>query len=346
MQLFTPNAFSAEKVEILDYDICKKNVENVQVVNRDNNYFVRIKLSDKASKAFADITGENINKRLRISVGFYLIVNRIIPSRVESGMIESLAMTEQHALNVQQMILNDTGLRCGLMEVAIQGNIWKPHLKKYLQDKYPRVDEVIAQSIVRTKNGTKGSLTIRGEIEPMITPKGITIEERVVEIVKDLFMREKELFGFTSEDEFRVDKVDFNYIDKNKYPNGRSDYMFKVMRFVGDARVNAYFIVHVSENEKINYITGNMERVSPEVYDLALQPMIDKEKAAAIIIADSEKTDKVTMANKIQDLEKMIINEDPFIIWTGKYNGFVYQIDAFSGTLLRKVPRHKAVDAC
>ncbi len=339
IQFTVPAAYSEEKVEKRFYDICQKNVEKVDVISRDNKFYVRVRLTEKAGKSFADITGENVNKLLWISAGQYLFARGIIQGRVESAVIQSLPMTEQGALNVQQLILSDKNLRCGLVEVALQENIWKPHLKKYLQDKYPRVDEVIAQDIVRTKNGTKGHILINGEIQPTKQPRETTKEDGVVEVVKDLIMQEKELFGFRSEEEIHVDKVGLL-----SFPRG-VEYYVNVSRYIQDVNVTSHFLsAHVSEDYKITYLTSTMDIVLPEVYDLVSKPMINKETAETTMIADCQKTKQDSKIKSVRYLGKMALHEDPFIVWHGECDGYGYQIDAFTGRILTKSPPRVIVD--
>lgn len=116
MLLFATFSFSAEDAESLRYAVCQKNVRHADIGHGKDQYSVTIRLTVAATKEFANLTGNNIGKRLTIVAGDMVVTSAIIKDTIGSGSIGSLPMTEQAALKLQQFILNSTESQCGLVK--------------------------------------------------------------------------------------------------------------------------------------------------------------------------------------------------------------------------------------
>jgi hypothetical protein len=225
-------------------------------------------------------------------------------------------------------------------ELELEQNFWKPHLKRYLQDKYPHIDEVTAEDIIRTRNGTIGKLTIMGRISPFRQLTGTTEEARAIEAVKNLMLEERELFGYKTNGEFEIDKVHSDFS-----ADGDLNYRFNIMRVINGARVNAYFNAEVNHKGEIKWLSGTMEAIPPEAYELSSKSMISEDTVNSTILSDfnqSETGKRRNGRNEVKDLIKFIFPKEPFVVWIGNCGLFTYQVDPFTGKIIKKV-RHPLI---
>ncbi len=116
IMLSVPLAAFAEEAGTLRYALCQKNVKQAEIGHLKDQYFVTIKLTEVATKEFAALTGNNIDKKLTILAGDMVVTSAIIKDTISSGSIGSLPMTEQAALKLQQFILNNADSQCGLVK--------------------------------------------------------------------------------------------------------------------------------------------------------------------------------------------------------------------------------------
>ena len=116
MLLSTPLGSSADEAGALRYAVCQMNVKQVEIGHVKGQYFVTSKLTEAATKEFANLTGNNIGKRLTILAGDMVVTSAIIKDTIGSGSISSLPMSEQAASKLHQFLLNNTESQCGLVK--------------------------------------------------------------------------------------------------------------------------------------------------------------------------------------------------------------------------------------
>ena len=96
------------------YALCKKNVENIEVVPKGDLYSLRIALTESAAEDFYRLTEDNIGKTLDIVFGGILVTGADINAPIRNGIILSIPATKAGAYGLRQSILDDHNeTQCG-----------------------------------------------------------------------------------------------------------------------------------------------------------------------------------------------------------------------------------------
>ena len=89
------------------YAICRKNVENIDIVFQGNFYSIRIALTESATEDFYRLTKDNILKTLDIAIEDILVSGGDTDAPISSGLIHSIPATKESANRLRQRILDD-----------------------------------------------------------------------------------------------------------------------------------------------------------------------------------------------------------------------------------------------
>lgn len=218
----------------------------------------------------------------------------------------------------------------------------KPHLKKYLTDKYTNIHDV-SSTLVQMPHGPKGWLSISGKIIPKaVAEKKLQAGEgehgKAKAIARAFMEEEAELLGITNMSEIRENRISRNEGDRGFFTR------LYFHRYVGKLQMeHAYIEVTIGPDDTtITGVSAELVPSPPELYAAVSKPTLTQEKIFEIIKWDLKSLGKDQQGVTVLGVKKVAIPTNPYVIWvvdvglTRGLGRWEYRLDAFTGEIIKK----------
>lgn len=218
----------------------------------------------------------------------------------------------------------------------------KPHLKKYLTDKYTNIRDV-SSTLVQMPHGPKGKLHISGKIIPkVVAEKKLQVEAgehgRAKAIARAFLEEEASLLGITDLNEITEHRVNSTFGKDGVY----TDIYYH--RYVGKLQIeHAYIDVTIGPDETIYWVSAELVPSPPELYAAVSKPIfLTQEKIFEIIKWDLKSSGKDQYGVTVMEVKKVAIPTRPYVVWvvdvglTRGLGRWEYRLDAFTGEIIEK----------